>query len=117
MGRSVRRRRHKVKPEKDSLKWSKRGPISVGILLINAFQWISLRGFDTIIVAFLSIILAAIGWVFGVYALRKIKRHRGVLQGEGAALMGYWGNLIVFLVSLLFFCWLLFLGIMRGEFI
>ena len=76
-----------------------------------------LRSLDVGLLSLLTGILGFLGFVFGIYARKHLRRKRGRLEGESAAMIGYWGNLFVFLISVLGFCWFFATGVMRGDFL
>ena len=89
--------------------------ISVLLLLVNLFVWVGLRGTDILLVTLLSSLLAIVGAVIGHLARRKVQRHGGRISGESLALIGYWANLIVAILSLLMFAYAVAMGVLRGD--
>ena len=91
--------------------------LSVILLLGNGFLWAGLRGLDVVVLTFLSALLALTGLFIAHVARKQIRRHRGSVGGESVALIGYWGNLLVFLLVFLLFSYSLAIGILRGDFL
>lgn len=91
--------------------------ISVGLLLLNAFQWIVMRGYDLLLAALISVLIALPGAIFGYVALKKIRRHRSALEGESLAHVGYWGHFIICTLSFFLFCWLFLTGVLAGRYL
>ena len=96
---------------------SKLAITSVGFLLAVGFVMAGLRSLDVVLLSLLTTFLGFFGFLTAIYARKKLRRQRGRLEGESAAMIGYWGNLVVFLVSLLGFCWFFAIGVMRGDFL
>jgi hypothetical protein len=94
-----------------------RAKISLILLLLNGSIWAGLRGLDVIVLTFLSVLVALAGMLLGLAGRRYIRRHRGAIGGDSIALIGYWGNLIVFVLALLMFSYAVAMGILRGELI
>jgi hypothetical protein len=91
--------------------------VSVMLLLLNGFVWAGLRSLDVVVLTLLSWLLALAGLLLGRMAGKYIRRHRGKIGGESIAMIGYWGNLIVFLLTFLLFSYSLAMGILRGDFL
>lgn len=70
-----------------------------------------------VVMTFLLTGVSFIGYLLAILAKKKLRRHRGRLDGDSVAEIGYWGNLLVFLVSLLGFCWFFLIGVARGDFL
>ena len=87
------------------------------LILANCFLWIGLRSVDTLVISLASLLIALIGLVLGYKSGKKIQRHSGRLSGENMANIGYWGNLLLFIGALFLFCYLLAVGMLRGELI
>jgi hypothetical protein len=111
------RKNNKRDSRSNELRTSKLAVLSVVFLLINVFQWLAFRNVDVLIISFLSVVISFIGWIIGMRALKAIKRRQGVLQGEGAGLIGYWANFALWVLSFFYFLWNFLLAIMRGELI
>jgi hypothetical protein len=109
MKRSSRSKRYRGEPT------SRFALASVGFMLACAFVFIAFRNVDILIVTLAMSILSLAGMLTGRIALKKVRRHRSELSGESAATIGYWGNLIVFILSLLAFSWFLALAIIKGD--
>ena len=90
---------------------------SVGFLLATGFAMAGLRSLDVVLLSLLTTVLGFSGFILAIYARKSLRRKHGRLEGESAAGIGYWGNLIVFLLSLLGFCWFFAIGVMRGDFL
>lgn len=116
-GHKERRRRKKRHIPKEKMRKAYFAMASTIFLFGNLLQWLSLRGFDIIISAGLSLILGFIGWLVGILAVRQVKRHRTALQWDVLSPVGYWGNLIIMLLSLFFFLLLFTQGVMGGKYI
>ena len=89
--------------------------LSLLLLLGNLFVWVGLRGTDVLLVTLASTLLALAGWVGAQRARRKIRRAGGRMSGETMALIGYWGNLLVFILAFLMFSYAVAMGILRGD--
>lgn len=94
-----------------------RAKISLLLLLLNGFIWAGLRSLDVLVLTFLSTLVALGGMLLGRAAYRYIRRHRGSVGGDSIALIGYWGNLIVFILTFLLLSYAVAMGILRGELI
>ena len=91
--------------------------LPIALLLANAFVWISLRGTDILLVTFLSSLFGLVGLVIAWKARKVIRRKGGRVRGESMATIGYWGNLIAFVLASLLFSYSVAMGILRGEFL
>ncbi len=91
--------------------------VSMLLILANGFLWIGLRNVDILVVSLGSLLIALMGLILGYKSGKKIQRHSGRLSGENMATIGYWGNLLLFVGALFLFCYLLALGMLRGELI
>jgi len=111
MGKWVKRKRGHAPVQKES--WL--GKVSLFFLLLNIFVAAGLRGLDMLILTFVSALVALAGMLLGRAALRHVKRRRGRIGGESFALIGYWGNLILFILMFLYFSYLFAIGILRGD--
>jgi len=89
--------------------------MSLIFLLINVFIWAGLRGTDILVVTLLSALVGFAGWLMAFRAGRKIRRMGGRVAGEAVALIAYWGNLAIFLLSSLMFAYSVAMGILRGD--
>ena len=89
--------------------------IPVLLLLITLFFVISLRGTDILVVTLISSLLGLIGMLMGRSALKRIRRKGGRIRGETMAYIGYWGNLIIFVLASLLFSYAVAMGVLRGE--
>lgn len=94
-----------------------RAKASLILLLVNGFIWAGLRSLDVIVLTFLSALVALVGMLLGRAAWRYIRRHRGKVGGDSTAQIGYWGNLIVFILTFLMFSYSVAMGILRGNLI
>jgi hypothetical protein len=90
---------------------------SVGLLLVNGFIWAGLRSLDIVLLSFLSMSVAFLGWLLGRAAGKYIRRRHGSVGGESAAQIGYWGNLGFFIATFLLFSYSVAMGILRGDFL
>ena len=84
-------------------------------LLLCVFVYVTLRGVDVLAVTLLATLVGFIGWILAIVARRKIRRAGGRIGGESLAMIGYWGNLIAFLLSALLFSYSVAMGILRGD--
>jgi hypothetical protein len=89
--------------------------VSIGFLLANGFLWAGFRNIDILLVSFISALLGLAGLVTGKLALRKIRHHGGRVRGESIATIGYWGNLLLFVLGLLIFAYAVAAGVYREE--
>lgn len=89
--------------------------VSLLFLLINIFLWVGFRNVDVLIVSLSSTLIAFIGAIAGYRAQRRIRRYGGRIQGEGMATVGYYANLVLFLLALLLFCYSFAMAVLRGE--
>lgn len=113
MGKWKKAKRRRATHEKDS----KLASASVLMLLLNGFLWAGLRSLDEVILTFLSALVAFVGFLFARAAGRYLRRHRGRVGGESMAVIGYWGNLLLFILTFLMFSYALAMGILRGDFL
>lgn len=90
---------------------------SVGFLFLILFLFTTFRSLDMVVLSLLLVMVSAVGLVTAVMAKKKLRRHRGRLEGDSAAEIGYWGNLAVFVLSLLAFSWFFLIGVARGDFL
>jgi len=113
---SRRRRSHR---RESRGKWQETfaGKLAVFLLLLNILVWAALRDQDLLLPSASSVIISFFGMWLGQRGLRRVKRHLGDVSGESIALIGMWGNRIVFSVCLLLFAYLLAIGILQGELI
>ncbi len=107
-----RRRRPR---NRERLKTSKLGVLSLLFVLLNVLVWISLRFRWIVLTSGLSAICGLVGFLLALVALKHIHRRQGRLQGEGAALIGKWGNLGLLILSGLLFVYSFTIAIMRGQ--
>jgi D-alanyl-lipoteichoic acid acyltransferase DltB (MBOAT superfamily) len=114
MGKWKKMKRHS---ESSLQKEPLRAKVSLILLLLNVFIWAGLRSLDVIVLTFISALVALAGMLMARAAWRYIRRHRGSVGGESIALIGYWGNLIVFVLTFLLFSYSIAMGILRGELI
>ncbi|MEX0326108.1 MAG: hypothetical protein AB3N33_08480 [Puniceicoccaceae bacterium] len=89
--------------------------VPVLLLLINGFTCISLRGTDILVVTLISTLLAMVGMVIAWRARKIIRRKGGRVRGETMATIGYWGNLVVFVMAGLLFSYAVAMGVLRGD--
>jgi len=111
MGKWVKRKRGRDK----ELKESPLAKASLLFLLMNVFVAVGLRGIDMLVVSLVATLVALAGMLTGRKALHHVKRRRGRVGGESLAQIGYWGNLIIFILTFLLFSYLVAIGILRGE--
>lgn len=89
--------------------------VSVLLLLSNGFLWAGLRSLDILLLTLLSALVGLAGLIFGILARRHLRRHHGRIGGESLALIGYWGNLAMFILPALMFSYAFAMGVLRGE--
>jgi len=89
--------------------------VSVLLLLLNGFIWAGLRSLDILLLTLLSALVGLAGLVLGRLARRHLRRHQGRMGGESLALIGYWGNLAMFILPALMFSYAFAMGVLRGE--
>lgn len=89
--------------------------IPIVLLLLNFFVWPALRGTDILLVTLISTVLGLVGLVMAWRARKVIRRKGGRIRGETMATIGYWGNLIVFVLAGLLFSYSVAMGVLRGE--
>jgi len=89
--------------------------IALILILLNIFLWIGLRNVDILVVSLGSLLLALAGLVIGYRAGKRIQRHGGRISGESMTRIANWGNLLLFVGSFFLFCYLLLLGMLRGD--
>lgn len=111
MGRWVKAKRGRDRSRKES----RLAQATLVILLLNGFIWAGLRGLDILVLSLVSMLMALTGLLAALAARRAIRRRRGGMEGDSLATIGYWGNLTVFLLTLLLFVYSLAMGILRGE--
>jgi len=107
--------RSKKEHDRDRMRQSKTAPISVFCLLLSVFLIAWLRQTDVLVLSFIVSISSLAGWMIGRVGLRRIRRHHGVIQGEGAAMVGFYGNMILFALSTALLCWELVRSILNGD--
>jgi hypothetical protein len=88
---------------------------SLGLLLLNLFLWAGLRNLDILMLSLISSLVALLGAVAGYRAYRRIRKHGGRIPGEAMAMIGYWFNLILFILVGLLFCYSFAMAFLRGE--
>lgn len=91
--------------------------VSVGFLFLILFLFTTFRSLDMVVLSLLLVLVSGVGLVTAAMAKRKLRRHRGRLEGESVAEIGYWGNFVVFILSLLAFSWFFLIGVARGDFL
>lgn len=74
-------------------------PVSVLMIPVNAFQLLAFYHYNMRMSLMLGIAVASLGFLLGSRAVNRIQRYGGVLQGEGAAFVGKWGNLALLLLT------------------
>ncbi len=89
--------------------------ISVLLLLVNGFLWAGLRSLDILVLTLLSALVGLAGLLLGMLARRHLRRHHGRIGGESLALIGYWGNLAMFILPALMFSYAFAMGVLRGD--
>ena len=89
--------------------------VAIILLLANGFLWAAFHYKDFLMISMFSVVLALGGLVAGRLALRKIHRYGGRLRGENMATIGYWGNILVFLLVLVLFAYFLASAIYNEE--
>ena len=87
------------------------------LLLLNAFLWAGLRNMDIVVLSLAATLISLAGMLLALRARHKVRRHGGRIAGEALATIAYWGNLIVFLLSLMLFSYSMVMGILRGDFL
>ena len=112
--RSTHSRRRRPR-NRERLRTSKVGVTSLIFVLLNILIWISLRFRWVVVTSGLSAICAFFGFILALVALKQIHRRQGRLQGEGAALIGKWGNLGLLVLSGLLFVYSFTIAIIRGQ--
>lgn len=90
-------------------------PLSVGALLLCVFLIVGFRSQDLLVLSGGVAVLSLLGYLMGRSADRRIRRHHMVIQGHAAALIGMWGNLGLFALSLSLFFFELARSIIRGD--
>lgn len=88
---------------------------SVLMILVNVCLFVGLRNLDMLVLTLMVALVAALGWFFAIRARKQLRRRYGRMQGEGAAMLGYWGNLIIMLLFTFGFSWFFAMGILRGD--
>lgn len=111
MGKWVKRKRDHAPVQQES----RLAKLSLFFLLLNVFVAAGLRGLDVLIVSLAAALVALAGMLCGRRALHQLRRRRGRIGGESFALIGYWGNLIIFILMFLFFSYLVAIGILSGN--
>lgn len=96
---------------------SRAGKAALLLLLLNVFIWAGLRGLDVVLLTLLSALVALSGYLLARSGRKFLRRHRGAVGGESIVLIGYWGNLILFILTFLMFSYSLAMGILRGDFL
>lgn len=89
--------------------------ISLLFLLVNIFLWAGLRNMDILVVSLASAFIAFCGTVTGYRAHRRIRRYGGRIPGEAISMVGYYSNLVLFLLTLLLFCYSFAMAVLRGD--
>ncbi len=88
---------------------------SLVFMLLCFFVYVTLRGTDVLAVTLLATVVGFTGWILAIVARKRIRHAGGRIGGESLALIGYWGNLILFLLSALWFSYSVAMGILRGD--
>lgn len=101
----------------ENLRFSYKAGASIGFILLNLFLWAGFRGIEILLMLLANILISGIGLLLAWFALKKIRRTHGVIQGEAAAQIGYWGNLGILLISFFFFAFLVAYGVLKGDFL
>ena len=89
--------------------------LSILFLLANIFVWVGLRATDILVVTLVSSLLGLAGLITGHRARHKIRRKGGRVAGEQMATIGYWANLVAFVVGSLLFAYAFAMGVLRGD--
>lgn len=110
-----KRRRPRGRQARGELRESGLARTSLFLLLLNGFVWAGLRNFDLLLVSLLSTLVALSGLLAGRKARFVLERQRGRMEGESLALIGYWGNVLVFIAAFFFFSYLLAKGLLAGD--
>lgn len=97
------------------MRHSKLAPVSVFLLLCSVFVVVGFRYQDLLVVSGGVSLLALLGYYTGNKAEKRIRRHHMVIQGHAAALIGKWGNLVVFVLGFIVFLYELLRSVIRGE--
>ena len=74
-----------------------------------------LRNLDILVLSLSSTVLALVGAITGYRAYRRIRKHGGRIPGEAMAMIGYWSNLVLLLLSFLVFCYSFAMAFLRGD--
>lgn len=85
------------------------------MILINVCLFVGLRNIDMLAITLMVTLISAIGFFCAIRARKQLRRHYGRIQGEGTALLGYYGNLATMLLFGFGFAWFLTIGILRGD--
>lgn len=102
---------------KDRFRLSRMAVASTVMLLAIVFLWVAFRAHDRVLISFISTILALTGYILGSRAMKRIERHHGTIQGDGAALVGKWGCMILFILSAMYFSYVLAMAVYVGRFL
>lgn len=108
--KKVNRRRREGEQRESNL-----AKASVLALLVNGFIWAGLRGVDILVLSLASVLVAGLGLLLAKLSQRLLRKRHGRLGGESLSLIGYWGNLLIFVLSFLLFSYSLAIAVMRGE--
>ena len=106
---------HRTKAE--NLRFSYNAGASIGFILLNLFLWAGFRSIEILLMLLVNVLISGIGFLLAWRALKKIRRTHGVIQGEAAARIGYWGNLGIFVATFFFFAFLVAYGVLKGDFL
>lgn len=101
--------------DRSNERFSKMALASIACLFVNVLVWTSLRFREVIISSGLLTAFGLAGLILGVFALKRIHRRHGRLQGESVAMLGKWLNLAIFVLSALLFIYSLSVAVMRGQ--
>ena len=86
---------------------------SAGVLLLTILVFIALMSIDWTVLSGVIAALSLGGFVLGLFAEKQISRRMGLMQGDGPALVGKWGNLSIFVIIITYFVWSLSLYLYR----
>jgi hypothetical protein len=89
--------------------------LSILLLLVNVFVCVGFWWTEILLVTLASSLLGLAGLIIGYKAKHKIRRKGGRVSGEQMAIIGYWGNLVVFVLASLFFAYAVAMGVLRGD--
>ncbi|MGC9452559.1 MAG: hypothetical protein ACP5I4_14065 [Oceanipulchritudo sp.] len=89
--------------------------ISMLLLLLNVSLCVGLRSVDILLVSLAATFVALGGAILAQRGLRLVRRRSRGGGSESMGLMAYWGNLVLFILAALLFCYSFAMGVLRGE--